>query len=146
MSITASARQHGHQYAFEVFIDDFNDFKAMECGPLGATIDTVVIREGGSREPIKESGLVDYKDITIKAAITTSVDVYNWFTQTVAGASGHQRTLTIRQLNRDGSTMKEWQVVGAILKDVDLGGWNNNTSEGTAESMVIAHEGVTQTI
>lgn len=143
MGITGSPAPHSHQYGFRLIIDDFERAEFMTCGPLGSEIAAVEIREGGRRTPQFEPGLVTPKDVVCERGVTANFDMYNWLKQTEEGKDGFRRTATVEELLRDGGVGKRWTIEACWPTDVELGSWDNKTSEALIEKVTLKNEGVT---
>ena len=133
------------RWRFLVEIDGFARAGFMKAGPLEAEVKPVEVWEGGALSPIKLPAKVTFGDITLERGATSDRDLYRWFVDVAdavlnAGLTDplYKRTLDIVQLDRAGTEVQRWRVVGAWPTKVKFGEWDSAADEVLVESVTLA--------
>lgn len=136
------------RFAFIVEIDGVERAAFKSCSDFAAIAETVEYREGGVRHPHKSPGLVTFEPITLERGVAEGddTDLLNWFKSTydAASATGQNaptlyRTVSIAQLDMDGSIKRRITLYNAFCKEFRLNGWDNDANEVSMESVVIEY-------
>lgn len=112
---------------------------------IGASVTEVVeYREG--TEPTrtrKLPGLTRYGNITLKAGVTHSLELYNWRKQVIAGdiASAHRQVAIIVQ-DESGTDQARWVVRDAWPSVYDASDLNAKGNEVLIELLELVNEGI----
>jgi phage tail-like protein len=133
------------RFAFLVEIDGIERAAFKSATDLAAVAETIEYREGGRRHPHKAPGLVSFEPITLERGVAEGddTDLLNWFRSTydAAAATGQvtptlYRTVSIVQLDMDGSTKRRFTLYNAWCKEYRINGWDNDANEVSMESVV----------
>ena len=138
-------RSYHKRFSFEVEIDGIGSAGFMSCSGLSAEVETIEIHEGGGLKPSsKDPGKVSFPPITLRRGVTTDLDTYAWFLTVAEGTSGlglpdplFRRGVSINQLNRAGAVIRQWDLVDAWIKKIQVGDWDSNSNEANVEEIVI---------
>ncbi len=114
-----------------------------ECSQIGMSVDVIEYRNGNEKENSvrKITGLNKATDVTLKRGVIGSLDLYQWLDQIRNGDQGALRTVVIRLMNEDHTTVvQEWRLLRArIVKHVS-GPFNAKASDVAMEELVLAYE------
>ena len=114
-----------------------------ECSEIGMSVDVIEYRNGNDKENSvrKLTGLNKATDVTLKRGVIGSLDLYQWLDQIRNGDQGALRTVAIRLMNEDHTTVvQEWRLLRArIVKHVS-GPFNAKASDVAMEELVLAYE------
>ena len=114
-----------------------------ECSQIGMSVDVIEYRNGNEKENSvrKITGLNKATDVTLKRGVIGSLDLYEWLDQIRNGDQGALRTVVIRLMNEDHTTVvQEWRLLRArIVKHVS-GPFNAKASDVAMEELVLAYE------
>jgi phage tail-like protein len=133
------------RFAFLVEIDGVERAAFKSATDLAAIAETIEYREGGRRHPHKAPGLVSFEPITLERGVAEGddTDLLNWFRSTydAAAATGQNlpalyRTVSIVQLDMDGSVKRRFTLYNAWCKEYRINGWDNDANEVSMESLV----------
>lgn len=137
------------RFAFIVEIDGIERSAFKTCSDIAAVAETVEHREGGRRHPHKSPGLVTFEPVTLERGVAEGddTDLLNWFRSTydAASATGQNaptiyRTVSIVQLDMDGSIKKRFTLYNAFCKEFRVNGWDNDANEVSIESVVVEYD------
>jgi phage tail-like protein len=115
-----------------------------ECTGLEATMEPVVIREGGRNYGAAQRvGPVSFATVVLRRGILRSQHLWQWFSMvTQGGASAHRLSLAIVMLDHAGTPAVTWvlrQAMPVKFKTADL---NAKASEVGIEELHVVHEGL----
>jgi len=114
-----------------------------ECSGIGMEVDVVEYRNGNEKENgvRKLTGLARYPDVTLKRGIIGSLDLYQWLDEIRNGDETAYRTVTVRLMNEDHTTVvEEWKLLRArIVKHVS-GPFDARRSDVAMEELTLAYE------
>lgn len=136
------------RFAFLVEIDGIERAAFKSCTDIAAIIETIEYREGGRRHPHKAPGLANFEPITLERGVAENddTDLLNWFRATydAASASGGNlpalyRTVSIVQLDMDGSVKRRFTLYDAWCKEFRVNGWDNDANEVSMEQVVLEY-------
>ncbi|HXH22477.1 MAG TPA: phage tail protein [Dehalococcoidia bacterium] len=129
----------GPRYCVE--IDGLIEATFSECSGLSATLRTDKWEEGGANETtLKFPGRTDFGNIVLKRGVTSSAELFRWFTDQLMGVK-NRKTVTIKLVNHDLEVLESWE-----FKDAFPVKWTGPTLQATSnaiaiESFEIAHDG-----
>lgn len=108
------------QFNFRVSWDglDENSVQAgfQEVSGLGLEINVAEYRAGNSNEnsPIKITGTFKVPDVTFKRGLIATLDLYEWLNEVRNGSQEQLRTVTVRLMSEDRTTVaQEWVLTNA---------------------------------
>lgn len=115
-----------------------------ECTGLEATMEPVVIREGGRNYGAAQRvGPVSFATVVLRRGILRSQHLWQWFAMvTQEGAAAHRLSLSIVMSDHSGIPAVTWVLRHALpvkFKTADL---NAKASEIGIEELHVAHEGL----
>ena len=116
-----------------------------ECTGLEATMEPMVIREGGRNYgSAQRVGAVSFATVVLKRGMTTTRDLWEWF-YLVSGGGGYsyRLTATITMFDNSGEGVLAWKLRRALpvkFKSSDL---NARGTEVAVEELHLVHEGLT---
>jgi len=144
----ATARERPYvQFNFLVDLGDGNadgaDAGFMEVSPIGMEVAVVEYRNGNSKENqvIKLTGLARVADVTLRRGVIGSLKLYQWLDQIRNGDQNALRTVTVRLMSEDhSSVVQTWKLLRARIVKHTSGPFNAKANEVAIEEMVLAYE------
>ncbi len=115
-----------------------------ECTGLEATMEAKVIKMGGSNYGSPQrAGPVTFATVVLKRGITTTRDLWKWFSQiTEQGRSAVRLNVTIAVLGPGGEPTFTARLSRAIPVKFKCGDLNARATEIGIEELHLAHEGL----
>jgi phage tail-like protein len=98
-------------------------------------------REGGDRVTHKEIGEVSYENITLRAGLDNSRELYDWW-QTVASGLPARKSMSVVLFSGSGQEVARWNVSEAVPVRYEVSGLDVRESDIVYELLEIAHEGI----
>ena len=102
---------------------------------------------GGSLIPHKSPGRLTFSDVTLERGATDDRDLFDWFQDVAAAASGlgltnggYKRNIDIVQQDRDGSTLRRWSLSQAWPVKFVAGEWDNESDENVIEQVTLTYD------
>ena len=87
-----------------------------ECSGLGARVEAVQWREGGSGRWVHQlPGRLEYADVTLRYGLTASRDLWDWFTQLMQGEA-ERKNVSIILLDNQSQAVERWNLFQAWPK------------------------------
>ena len=114
-----------------------------ECSEIGMTVDVIEYRNGNEKENSvrKLTGLTRYPDVTLKRGIIGSLDLYQWLNDIRNGNEAAYRTVTVRLMNEDHTTVvQEWKLLRARPVKHVSGPFNAKGTDVAMEELTLAYE------
>jgi phage tail-like protein len=113
-----------------------------------STSNPIEYREGTDPNTVRKlSGIVQYGDISLVRGMTSTLDLYKWYT-TIAtlgtDAAGARKNVSIILVGDDGKDTARWNVILAWPKDYKPGQLDAKGSEVLLETIDLANEGITR--
>lgn len=147
MGVIGTPRTFHKRFKFVVEIDGIASAGFQSCSELSVEIAKIEHWEGGALTPDKSPGRVTFADITLERGATNDRDMWDWLKE-VADASAnsglvdpeYKRNLDIVQQERDGTTLRRWNVSNAWPVKYLGGAWDNNTDETNIESVTLTFD------
>lgn len=144
----ATARERPYvQFNFLVDLGDGNadgaDAGFMDVSPIGMEVAVVEYRNGNSKENqvIKLTGLARVADVTLRRGVIGSLKLYQWLDQIRNGDQNALRTVTVRLMSEDhSSVVQTWKLLRARIVKHTSGPFNAKANEVAIEEMVLAYE------
>lgn len=148
MPVIGSPRSFHKKFKFIVEIDaPFASAGFQKCSALEAEVAKVEYSEGGSLIPDKSPGRVTFSDITLERGATKDKDAHDWFVQVVDASANsglvdpkYKRNLAVVQQDRDGKTLRRWDVSGAWPVKFTAGEWDNEADENVIEMLTLTYD------
>lgn len=147
MGILGTPRTFHKKFKFIVDLDGFGSAGFQKCSELSVEVANIEQHEGGALIPNKSPGRLKFADITLERGATQDLDFFNWLLQ-VADASSNaglvepqfKRNGRIVQQDRDGSTLRPWDIFGAWPVKYVAGAWDNEADENVIEMITLAYD------
>jgi phage tail-like protein len=145
--VLGNPRTFHKKFKFVVEIDGFASAGFRKCSELAVEVANVQYYEGGSLIPNKSPGRLTFTDVTLERGATSDLDMFRWFSDVATLASGlglvepaFKRNLDIVQQDRDGSTLRRWQLTAAWPIKFVAGDWDNESDENVIESLTLTYD------
>jgi phage tail-like protein len=123
---------------------DVYDGAFSECTGLEGTMEPKVIKEGGRNHGVVQlAGPVTFATVVLKRGISTTTQLYDWFSRVSLGDYGYRRTVYITLLDVTGSTVTTWQLDQALPIKIKVADFNAKASDVGIEELHLAHQGLT---
>lgn len=131
-------------FNFLVEIDGLAQARFMECSGLEATTEVIEMREGGDGAVRKLPGKTTYADITLKAGLTVSPDLWNWREDVIRGNVVRKNgSIVVFDLQRNKEVMR-WNFLNAWPSKWTGPSLDARASDIAVETLVLAVEEVTR--
>jgi phage tail-like protein len=114
-----------------------------ELSGVGMEVTVSEYRPGNSRENsvMKITGLNKASDVTLKRGVIGSLDLYNWLDQIRNGDQTALRTVTIRLMSEDHtSVVQTWKLLRSRIIKHTSGPFNAKGTDVAMEELVLAYE------
>lgn len=145
-----------HVFRFQVdFLDDSlasgaeGQPKAMcsgafaECTGLEATMEPKVIKEGGRNDgALQRVGPVTHATVVLKRGMTSTRDLWQWFSLVSGGAYSHRLSATVTVSDHAGNPVLAWKLRRALPVKFKAADLNARGTEVGIEELHLAHEGL----
>lgn len=145
--VIGKSRSYHKKFKFVVEVDSMGSAFWEKCSELSAEIAKVEQWEGGAIIPNKSPGRVTVADLTLNRGATQDEDCFTWFKQVaniVAGAGlvddEYKRNAHINQQDRDGKSLRRWDVMNAWPTKFVAGEWDNTADENTMEGLTLTFD------
>lgn len=101
-------------YNFKLEIQGVTEGHFTECTGMGAKIDAIAYREGGTSQVVHQlPGQVGYCDVTLRYGLTSSIEMWDWFMSAVKG-NVERKNISIVLVDNDGvAEVMRWNLVDA---------------------------------
>lgn len=117
-----------------------------ECSGLEVTMEPKIIREGGRNwGTLQRMGAVSFGTVVLKRGMTSTADLWAWFSLVGEGAYAQRLNVTITQFDQSGRGVLSWTLLKAMpikFKAPDL---NASKNEVAIEELHLVHEGLGRT-
>jgi len=115
-----------------------------DCSGLEATMEPKVIKEGGRNYgAVQRSGPVSFATVILKRGMTTTRDLFQWFSMVGNGAYAYRLAATITMFDSTGKGVLSWHLDKALPIKFKAGDLNAKGNEVAIEELHLAHEGLT---
>jgi phage tail-like protein len=147
MAIVGAARTFHKKFKFIVEIDGLGSAAFQKCSELSVEVANIEYHEGGALIPNKSPGKLKFADVTLERGATQDLDFYVWLLS-VADASANvglvepafKRNGRILQQDRDGSTLRPWELYNAWPIKYVAGAWDNEADENVIETLTLTFD------
>lgn len=150
MSFGEKRKLH-EKFKFLVFSGEFGTAKFQKMGELSKEFAEIQYFEGGALIPIKDPGRLTYADTTLDRGSSQDYDFHNWADRVANAAVGDggqglvapdfkTDDFSVRQLDRDNSTLREWDMIGVWAKKYVAGDWDNTADEVVIEMLTLSYD------
>lgn len=133
MPETASIVDPYPAFNFKVEIEGVNEAHFTQCSPIGARVETIAYRSGGTGSRVRKlPGRVDYSNVVLSYGLTESVALWEWF-QTVVTGQIQRKNISIVLLDNNGvDEARRWNLFEAWPTQ-----WNGASLEAMGNSIAI---------
>lgn len=135
-------------FAFVVEFDGIDVAGFSRMSGHRQSTEIIKYREGGDNSsPRKLTGQTDFDNITLERGTTANVGFYTWATLVfnpladIIPENLVKHFLTIKLRNKQGTTVKEWQILNAWPTEFTAGELDASANGVLVENLVVAHEG-----
>ena len=132
-------------FRFRVEIDGLQAAAFSEVLIGATTTETIDYREGNERvnHVRKLPGLHKFANVTLKRGVTTSMELFNWHKQILAGDTANaRRNVSIIVLDESGQDQARFNVSDAWPVKYDVSDLNAKGNEVFIELLELTNEGV----
>jgi phage tail-like protein len=131
-------------FRFRLEIDGITQAGFSDVAIGESSTDAVDYREGNDPTHVRKlTGLTKYGNITLKWGVTTSMDLYNWYSNIVAGQiASNRKQVTIIVLDETGSDKARFVVSDAWPMKYHPSDLNAKGNEVFIEMLELVNEGV----
>jgi phage tail-like protein len=117
-----------------------------ECAGLEATMEPMVIREGGRNYGSSQRvGPVTFATVMLKRGMTSTTHLWKWFELVTGGGYAYRLTATVTLFDVAGNGVLAWDLERALPVKFKVADMNAKNNEIGIEELHIAHEGLVQT-
>lgn len=121
-------------YNFRLVIGDRTIGYFSRCTGLGARVQAIKYREGGSTAVVRVPGQVDYGDVTLSYGLTSNRELFDWF---MSAARGDPQRKHVSILILGASNMQEvvrWDLINAWVSE-----WRGAVLDALENEVAIEH-------
>jgi phage tail-like protein len=113
-----------------------------ECSGLKAEVEVFEYQEGGLNDYVhKLPGRRKWTNVTLQRGITSSLDMWDWYQDVVAGNTDHRQNMSIILYAADGERIMQWDLEGAYPVNWEGPSMKSDGSTVVVEKLEIAHIG-----
>lgn len=140
-------KRYYDKFKFRVEIDGFVIAAFNKVGPLKETGETVVYRDGASKQPDKSLGNLDAENIVCEQGATDNEEMANWWKDAkddIGGPSeqNYYKNISVVQTDRKGTEIERWNVFSCFPVAFEYGNWDATAgTEKVMRIMELAVEG-----
>jgi phage tail-like protein len=117
-----------------------------ECTGLEATMEPMVIREGGRNYGSSQRvGPVTFATVVLKRGMTSTAHLWKWFELVTGGGYSYRLTATVTLFDNAGNGVLAWDLLRALPVKFKAADMNAKNAEVGIEELHIVHEGLVQT-
>ena len=145
MVATGARIDHLRTFNFLVELDGIAQASFSECSGLETTTEVIDYCEGGDNTTVRKlPGKTTYSDITMKAGMTDSKELWTWRQQVIEGKFQRKNGSIVVFDLANKTEVARWNFVSAWSTKWDGGSFNAKGNEVAIETLVLAHEGLTR--
>jgi phage tail-like protein len=127
-------------YNFKVILPGLTVAHFTECTGLGARVSSISYWEGGTLQPHRIPGPVEYSPVTLRYGLTDSRQIWDWFLSGVKGRL-QRENVSIVVLDRDGVTPRaQWDLIRAWVTEWRAAALDARATEIAIESVSLVFE------
>jgi phage tail-like protein len=128
-------------YSFLVEIDGITQAAFSEVSGLSGTAEVIEYREGADVTSTRKlPGLIKYGNVTLKRGITTSRELFDWWT-TVVNGTIQRRNVAIVLLDDNRTEILRWLLRNTWIAKFEVGPLRAEGNDVLIESIELANEG-----
>ena len=132
-------------FNFKLILAGNADAHFTECTGLGARVTPITYKEGGTSQPHRIPGPVDFSEVTLRYGLTNSRQLWDWFLTAMTGKV-QRRNLSIVMLDHDGVTPRiQWDLTRAWVTEWRGAPLDAMGAEIAIETVSLVHEGLSRT-
>jgi phage tail-like protein len=130
-------------FSFLVEIDGIASAAFKSVSGLSAEAEVIEYREGADKltSSRKLPGRVRYPNVTLMRGLTTSRDLWDWWT-TIRDGTLQRRSVAITLLDDAGRPVLRWLLREAWIATIEFSELDASANEVAIESIELAHEGL----
>jgi phage tail-like protein len=127
-------------YNFKLVVANVTEAHFTECSGLAARVTPITYKEGGTTQPHRIPGPVDFAEVTLRYGLTNSRQMWDWFLSAMTGKVQRQN-LSIVVLDPDGVTPRvQWDLIRAWVTEWRGAPLDAACSEVAIESVSLVYE------
>lgn len=143
MTTTEEIRDPLPVYRFYVEIENVIEGAFVECSGLNVERELIKHPEGGVNDHEHMlAGRTKYPNLVLKRGITNSDALWKWYQDGLHDGIVRRENLSILLLDREGNTIRRWNVQGAFPIKWNGPSFNVSNSQVAVESIELAHHGL----
>ena len=132
-------------FNFLVELDGIAQASFSECSGLETHTEVIDHREGGDNTTVRKlPGKTTYSDITLKAGMTDSKELWTWRLQVIEGKFQRKNGSIVVFDLANKTEVARWNFVNAWPTKWDGGSFNAKGNDVAIETLVLAHEGLSR--
>jgi phage tail-like protein len=129
-------------FRFMVECDNLGAAFFTECSGLKVEVDVYTYKEGGLNDyEHKLPGRRKWSNIVLQRGITSSLEMWDWYQQVIAGEPDQRRNLSIILNSSEGEPVMRWDVEDAFPVSWEGPAMKSDGNTVTIEKLEIAHCG-----
>lgn len=114
-----------------------------ECSGLEVTMEPKTIKEGGRNwGAAQRMGAISFGTVVLKRGLTSSADLWSWFSLVGEGAYAQRLNVTITQFDLSGKGVFSWTLLKAMPIKFKAPDFNASNNEVAIEELHLVHEGL----
>jgi phage tail-like protein len=114
-----------------------------EVTGLEASMEVKSIREGGANNGAHQrAGQITFSTVVLKRGVTTSRDLWRWWSLLARGALAHRLTVRITLQDPAGAPVMTWRLERALPVKFKAADFNARATEVGIEELHFVHEGL----
>ena len=138
----AAARRDPYTTAhFSVEIDGIADSSFASVSGLEGTVEVDEYREGSDSSVRLEPGSVSYSNIVVRRGLTSSNELFEWWSAVAAG-NENRRNVSVVLLDRRRQEVARWNVHDAWPVRYAAPDLDAESDDVAIETLELAHEGI----
>lgn len=129
-------------FRFRVEIDGIQHAGFMEVTGIGSGLSVIEYREGTDPKSVRMlGGNADYSNITLKWALTDSMEMFNWYKASLAGEE-IRKNVSVTIVDKAGNDRARWEIHDAFPCKYTAPDFNARGNDVAIETLELVHEGV----
>jgi len=129
-------------YNFKLIVPGVAEAHFTECSGLAARVTPITYKEGGTTQPHRIPGPVDFAEVTLRYGLTSSRQMWDWFLTAMTGKVQRQN-VSIVVLDPDGVTPRvQWDLIRAWATEWRGAPLDALCAEIAIETVSLVYEGL----
>lgn len=145
--VVGTPRNYDQKWNFRVEIEGTVVGWFVSCSELSDESSVIEQHEGGNPNVADQSpGKVKFTPVTLAIGSTDNTELYAWRQEVIDATAGtglpndeYKRTVTIIQLDRDGSEKRQWILSRAWPSKYVAGDWDGKADENVIEQVTLTY-------